>query len=149
MLPSSIDTGTETTTAFLHSCSTLTRFGSTANSSATRRSCSLAMSYGFSRRCDSGSSSVVTDAPSALGRWKNRCKWGAEYRTLCDRERHLAEGRAAVVGRERDQREGVVAGGQRVPVRVATGQAERVTAGQQVAHANKQAEVPVGSARQL
>src|SRR2546430_9959289 len=95
MLPSSIVTGTETTTAFLHSCRTLTRLGSTPNSSATRRSCSLAMSYGFSRRCDSGTSSVVTDAPSALGRWESRRKWRTEYTKLLDRERHLAVGPAA------------------------------------------------------
>src|SRR5919206_4355186 len=73
--PSSIVTGTETTTAFLHSWRTLTRFESIANSAASRRSCSFARSYGFSRRCDAGASIVVTEAPSALEREKSRCKW--------------------------------------------------------------------------
>ena len=42
VLPSSIDTGTETSTDFLHSERTLIRFGSTPNVSPTRRSCARA-----------------------------------------------------------------------------------------------------------
>src|SRR3954471_16800011 len=61
--PSSIDTGTETETAFLHSWRTLTRFGSIAKVFATFRSCCFAISYGFSRRWDEGASTVVTLAP--------------------------------------------------------------------------------------
>src|SRR5919201_2450274 len=141
MRPSAIVTGTETTTAFLHSWRTLTRFGSIANSAATRRSCSFARSYGFSRRCDSGTSSVVTGAPSALGRWKSRCKRRAEYRPLFDRERHLAAGREAPVGRDRRQRQRVVAGRQRVPVRVPAGQPEGVAPRQKVAHPDEEAEL--------
>src|SRR5919202_250097 len=75
IVPSSIVTGAETTTAFLHSWKPLTRFESIANKSATRRSCSFARSYGFSRRCDTGASIVVTEAPSALDEEKSRCKW--------------------------------------------------------------------------
>src|SRR5690349_14399625 len=144
MVPSSIVTGTETTTAFLHSCRTLTRFGSTPNRSATRRSCSLAMSYGFSRRCDSGTSSVVTDAPSRLGRRKTAANSGLEYKELLDRESHLAVGPAGAVRRDRGQREGVVTLWQGVPVRIAAGETERVAAGQQVAHADEQPEVGAG-----
>src|SRR6476469_6435921 len=61
--PSSIATGTDTDTAFLQSCSTLTRFGSITKACATRRSCSRAISNGFSRRCETGASTVVTYTP--------------------------------------------------------------------------------------
>src|ERR671935_112283 len=60
VVPSSIATGMETATAFLHCCRTLTRFGSIANVCATRRSCDFAISYGFSRRWEAGASTVVT-----------------------------------------------------------------------------------------
>src|SRR3954469_5884247 len=60
VVPSSIDTGIETETAFLQSWRTLTRFESIAKASATRRSCSRAISNGFSRRCETGASTVVT-----------------------------------------------------------------------------------------
>src|SRR3990170_607848 len=53
--PSSIDTGIETSTDFLHPESTRIRFGSSAKISPTRRSCALASSNGFSRRWDSAS----------------------------------------------------------------------------------------------
>src|SRR5919201_1187320 len=60
VVPSSIATGIETPTAFLHFSRTLTRFGSIANVFATLCSCAFAMSYGFSRRCESGASTVLT-----------------------------------------------------------------------------------------
>src|SRR5438046_9486827 len=53
----------DTDTAFLHSWRTLTRFGSIAKTWATRRNCSRAISNGFSRRCETGTSTVVTSAP--------------------------------------------------------------------------------------
>ena len=59
-MPSSIVTGIETTTAFLHSCRTFTRRWSISKMSATRRSCARAIWKGFSRRWDSGASTVVT-----------------------------------------------------------------------------------------
>src|SRR5919201_5760666 len=62
VVPSSIATGIETPTAFLHFSRTLTRFGSIANVFATLCSCAFAMSYGFSRRCEIGASTVVTCA---------------------------------------------------------------------------------------
>src|SRR6187455_3121667 len=49
-VPSSIATGIDTSTVFLHSPRTRTRFGSTPNVSPTRVSCERASSYGFSRR---------------------------------------------------------------------------------------------------
>src|SRR5713101_83014 len=63
VLPSSIETGTETASAFLHSWRTLTRLGSIANVAATFLSCDLAISKGFSRRCETGASTVVTSTP--------------------------------------------------------------------------------------
>src|SRR5919109_930916 len=66
MVPSSIETGTETTTAFLHWRSTLMRFWSMPNERATRCSCCCAIANGFSRRWLSGSSTVVTaESPSS------------------------------------------------------------------------------------
>src|ERR1700675_2406554 len=53
--PSSMDTGIETSTAFLHWERTRIRFGSSAKISPTRRSCVFASSNGFSRRWDSAS----------------------------------------------------------------------------------------------
>src|SRR5437868_13744427 len=53
-------TGTETSTAFLHAPRTATRFGSMSNASATRRSWLRAISNGFSRRCETPASTVVT-----------------------------------------------------------------------------------------
>src|SRR3954470_7795823 len=131
MSPSSIVTGTETTTAFLHSWRTLTRLGSTANNSATRRSCSFAMSYGFSRRCDSGTSSVVTSGAS-----------------LFDREGEFSLSRPAAVRRHRGEGQRVVARRQRVPVRITAGQAERIGAGKQVAQPDQQPELGAVRARQ-
>src|SRR5437870_4367368 len=58
--PSSMETGTETATAFLHFSRTLMRFGSIANVFATLPSWAFAISYGFSRRCERGASTVVT-----------------------------------------------------------------------------------------
>ncbi len=49
--PSSSDVGIDTSTAFLHSCRTLTRRWSIPNVSATLSSCCCASANGFSRRC--------------------------------------------------------------------------------------------------
>src|SRR3954454_13691364 len=59
--PSSMPTGTETSTDFLHPLRTLTRFWSMSNIDATRRSCARAISNGFSRRCEIGASTDVTE----------------------------------------------------------------------------------------
>src|SRR2546421_2543126 len=138
--PSSIVTGTETTTAFLHSWSTLTRFESTANCSATRRSCSFAIAYGFSRRWDTGTSIAVTDAPWRQDRLKSRRKWRPKYRPSPDRELHRPDRRAAPVRRHRGQSQRVVAGREQVPLRVAACEPEGVAARQQVAHPHEQSE---------
>src|ERR671936_3038070 len=60
VVPSSICTGIDTTSAFLHCWKTFTRLGLIANVCATRRSCDFAISYGFSRRWEAGASTVVT-----------------------------------------------------------------------------------------
>src|SRR5689334_4442455 len=65
--PSSIVTGIETTTAFLHFESTLTRLSSMLKALATLRSCSCAISYGFSRRCETDSWIEATFIRSFVG----------------------------------------------------------------------------------
>src|SRR4051794_9276609 len=126
-------TGIETTTAFLHSCKTFTRRWSISKMSATRRSCCRAIWKGFSRRWDSGASTVVTKA---------------EYRSLLDRERDRADGRRARARRRRDETDAVAAGVEAVAVRVAAGEADRDAAGQQVAQSREQAE-PLAAAPEL
>ena len=54
-------TGTETSTAFLQLPRTLIRFASMWKVDPTRRSCSRAISNGFSRRCETGASTAVTE----------------------------------------------------------------------------------------
>src|SRR6476661_6376232 len=54
-------TGTETSTDFLHAPSTRTRLSSMPKVAATRPSCAFAISNGFSRRCEIGASTVVTE----------------------------------------------------------------------------------------
>src|SRR5262245_5330913 len=60
MCPSSIVTGMATVTAFLQFERTLTRSSSMLNARATLRSCSWAISKGFSRRCETDASTAVT-----------------------------------------------------------------------------------------
>src|SRR5215510_1383449 len=139
IVPSSIVTGIETTTAFLHSCRTFTRRWSMSKMSATRRSCSRAIWNGFSRRWDSGASSVVTEAP----RSETCCK-RAEYRPLLDAERErLARGRAVARG-EGDQPHLIAPGLQHIAAWAAPGEADRDPAGQEVAQAREQADPPLG-----
>src|SRR5712691_595666 len=121
--PSSIVTGMETASDFLHSWRTLTRFGLIAKTLATRRSCSRAISNGFSRRCVTGASTVVTSTPfsaqiEAFSGWAGR--------SLLDRDPDRPDRRGSCVGPECDQPELVVAGGKYGTGRVATGHAERI-----------------------
>ena len=66
-MPSSIVTGIETSTAFLHFSRTLIRFGSIPNVCPTLRSCWRASSSGFSRRCV-GASAVDIAVSFSRGR---------------------------------------------------------------------------------
>src|SRR3954453_2453965 len=133
MLASSIVTGIERTTAFLHSCRTFTRRWSISKMSATRRSCSRAISNGFSRRWDSGASTVVTSG---------------EYRSLLDRERDRPARRRAGARRGRDEADAVAARVEQLTGRVAAGERDRDPAGQQVAQADGQP-APLAAAPQL
>src|SRR5262249_9854703 len=129
VVPSSIATGIETDTAFLHSWRTLTRFGSIAKTFATRRSCSRAISNGFSRRCETGASTVVTSTPfsAQIGTF-----WlGA--RSLLDRERHRPDGRRPRLGAVGEETELVGAAREDLAGGVASGDAERVPSRQHVA----------------
>src|SRR5215212_11869936 len=123
----------ETDTAFLHSWRTFTRFGSMAKVLATRCSCSRAISNGFSRRCETGASTVVTSAPFSA---QMRRIWlGA--RSLLDRERDRFAGRRAGIRAVGDQAQLVLAARQRSARRVASGDAERVTPRQHVTQSCK------------
>src|SRR5712691_1432450 len=131
VLPSSIETGTETASAFLHSCRTLTRFGSIPNVSATFLSCDLAISKGFSRRCETGASTVVTSAPfsAQMGTFLA----GPGRRSLLDRETDCPGRRRTRIGRERHQPELIFAALEHGACRVATGHPERIATRENVA----------------
>src|SRR5919199_2112651 len=140
--PSSIRTGIETATDFLHSWRTLTRLASMSKTSATRRSCSRAIWNGFSRRCDSGASTDVTGR-SFAGCWKKALfarRKRAEYTPSSDPERDRAGGRGAGLGRLRDHAELVQAACQARAGGAAAGEPELEAAGQHVAEASEQAE---------
>src|SRR5919201_706404 len=132
VVPSSIATGTDTDTAFLHSWRTLTRFGSIANACATRRNCSRAISKGFSRRCETGASTVVTSAPfsAQIGTF-----WLGLRSLLLDREGHGFDGRRPAGGAVREEAQLVRAARQNGAGGVAPGDAERVATGKHVAQA--------------
>src|SRR6266545_935066 len=136
VVPSSIATGTDTDTAFLHSWRTFTRFGSRAKTWATRRNCSRAISNGFSRRCETGASTVVTSAPFAAQMGTFRLGG----RSLLDREWHRLDSRQAWIGAVREQSQLVLPARQDGARRVASRDAERVAAGQHVAQTREQAD---------
>src|SRR4051812_19690440 len=133
--PSSMPTGTETSTAFLHAPSTLTRLDSIPNVVATRCSCSRAMSNGFSRRCDAGASTAVTACSFA----SENCR--AECTPSLQSEGQLAATRLADVHGERDDADLVRAGRQQLSVRAAAGEPERVATRKHVAEARKRADL--------
>src|SRR5882724_2106197 len=147
VVPSSIDTGTETESAFLHSCRTLTRFGSIANVSATFLSCDLAISNGFSRRCETGASTVVTSAPFSAQMRAFLLLLGGV--SLLDRETDRSDRRRPGLGREGHQPELVVAFGQDGPCLVATGHPERIATRQDIAQARQQSDAAALRAPQL
>src|SRR5204863_6473446 len=124
----------ETDTAFLHSCSTLTRFGSIAKTLATRRSCSRAISNGFSRRCETGASTVVTSTPfsSQIG------AFGLGGRSLLDGEGDRPGRRRTGLGAVREQAQLVIAAREDLPRGVTSGDAERVATRQHVAQPREQ-----------
>src|SRR5262245_30486619 len=66
--PSSIRVGTETETHFLHSRRTFSMLSSILIRPAVWRSWLLAISHGFSFRCEDGASTVVTAAAPLLVR---------------------------------------------------------------------------------
>src|SRR6266542_1956309 len=136
MLPSSIVTGAETMIAFLHSCRTLTSRWSMSKISATRRSCSRAIWNGFSRRWDSGASTVVTRSPPQA------LSWAKTAAKLQDPEADRpAQDRPARRG-DRGEPDPVAPALEPVAVGVAAGQPDRDLAGQHVAEAREQTEAP-------
>src|SRR5919202_2057380 len=145
VVPSSIATGIDTETAFLHSWSTLTRLSSIRNAVATFRSCARAMSKGFSRRCEAGASSVVTERllfpvkralfgpRGSIGRRPN-----APVRLSLDRERDDVRDRGAAVRRVCDEADPVIPRRQHAALRIAAGDAVRVATGEHVAQPREQ-----------
>src|SRR5919201_4946713 len=131
IVPSSIVTGTETTTAFLHSWRTFTRRWSMSKISATRRSCSRAIWNGFSRRWDSGASTVVTRAPPQVVSW---AKTAAKLPDPeADRPAHHRPARR----RDSGEADPVGPRGQQLAVGVAAGEPDRHLAGQHIAEARE------------
>src|SRR6187455_2341244 len=125
-------TGIETSTLFLHSCNTFTRFCSMPKTSATRRSWSRAMSNGFSRRCETGAR-VDTDVSFLQG------VCGAIL--LLDGEADELPAGGAGKARDRGDADAVLPLAERVAGRAAPGQSEGVLAGEQVAEADERAEL--------
>src|SRR5919197_4241201 len=153
-VPSSMPTGIATTTAFLHSESTLTRFESISKTSATRRSCSRAMSYGFSRRCETGASTVTCRSLWTWERPDLLAKRRPEYTRLADSERERAACRRAPRGRHGDDPELVDAASELGPGGAAAGDPELVAAREHVPQAGEEAEpdaplVPQGDVEPL
>src|SRR6266550_2849502 len=147
VLPSSIETGTETASAFLHSWRTLTRFGSIPKVSATLLSCDLAISKGFSRRCETGASTVVTSAPfsAQMGTFLA----GPGRRSLLDCETDRPGRRRSRIGRERHQPQLIIAAREHGACRVATGHPERIATRKNVAQARKQSDATAVGTPQL
>src|SRR5688500_20289999 len=109
----------ETSTVFLHRSRTLIRFGSIAKVFPTRRSCSRAISYGFSRRWVGTSAVVIRLLPAWLARWR-----AGVYASGRPRARRGSENPEAYdlrlrrpVRRERDDPQPVGAAGERAPTR--------------------------------
>src|ERR1051326_677293 len=140
VLPSSIETGIATSTAFLHSCRTLMRFWSIPKTSPTSLSCSRAIWKGFSRRCDTASVAATT---LSFRRMRG------EYTCLFDRE--LDHGNACRAGQTRHCRhaKSVPTLGQCVARRGATGEAERVATGQQIAQCGERPELVTSAVEQI
>src|SRR4029079_791836 len=111
-------TGMETSTAFLHVPSTRTRLSSIPKVAATRPSCAFAISNGFSRRCEIGACTVVTE-------WR-------VYGPSPEAERKAPLARRTGLHGVGDHAEHVVAGRQALAVRATAREAEGVAARQHV-----------------
>src|SRR3990172_7616156 len=143
--PSSIRTGTETATVFLHSERMLIRFGSTAKISPTRRTCPFASSNGFSRRCVTGASvALIDDLLSRSRRRRVYARAGDRLPVLApsvatpnhglsDTKAHGRRGRVAAPDGRRDDTQLVRARPEPGAGGPAAGEAERVSAGKEVA----------------
>src|SRR5882757_7918342 len=111
-------TGTDTSTAFLHAPSTRTRLSSMPKVAATRPSCAFAISNGFSRRCEIGASTVLTE-------WR-------VYGPSAESERETPDARVPGLHRVGHDPEDVVAGRQALAVGASAREAERVPPRQHV-----------------
>src|SRR4051812_24881311 len=104
----------ETSTAFLHSPRTLTRLASMSNVVATRCSWSRAISRGFSRRCEVGASTVVTETAQRV------------YGGSPERERETPTAQQAALDRVADDLDDVVSRRKKLTVGPPAGETERV-----------------------
>src|SRR5579872_3161196 len=129
VLPSSIPTGMETSTDFLHTPSTATRFGSMSNASATRRSWLRAISNGFSRRWVAPASTAVTVRSLSERSEAPRIR---VYDRSSELEREAATAGRAAVRRIGDDGCRVMTGAERPPCGACAGEPERIAAGQRV-----------------
>src|SRR5258705_10227009 len=126
VVPSSSATGTETSTAFLHVPSTRTRLSSMPKVAATRPSCAFAISNGFSRRCEIGACTVVTE-------WR-------VYGPSPEAEPEAPPARVPGLHRIGDHPEHVVARGQQLAVRATAREAEGVAAREHVPEPRERAD---------
>src|SRR5438270_1016295 len=128
-------TGTETSTAFLHAPRTATRFGSMSNASATRRSWLRAISKGFSRRCETPASTVVTGV--SFSEVDSRIR---VYDRSSEGKSELSPARRPAVRRVGEDDGHVPAWRKRGAAGAAAGEPERVHAREHVADAREETE---------
>src|SRR5688500_5873630 len=140
----------ETSTVFLHRSRTLIRFGSIAKVFPTRRSCSRAISYGFSRRWVGTSAVVIRLLPAWLARWRAGVYASGRYRARRGSENPEPYdlGLGGAVRRERDHPQPVRATRKDAPTRPSAGQPDRVPARKDVAQPRQDAQ-PLATAPEL
>src|SRR5581483_7713124 len=112
---------------------------------ATRRSCSRASSNGFSRRCETETSTAVTACSSSERSGGDSPRAGRVYVRSPDRQRYAPAARRAPADRHGDDLDGVPPRREGPPVGAAPGQPEHVAAWEHVAQARQQTEPPAAA----
>src|SRR5688500_1709502 len=140
----------ETSTVFLHRSRTLIRFGSIAKVFPTRRSCSRAIAYGFSRRWVGTSAVVIRLLPARLARWRAGVYASGTWRAKRGSENPEADDLClgGPVRWKRDDSQPVGAARERAAARSSAGQPEGVSARQDVAQPGEHAQ-PLASPPEL
>ncbi len=116
---------------------------------ATRRSCARAISNGFSRRCETGASTVVTSCSFSRANRRKSAYAARVYDRSSEGESELSTARRTGIDRIGDDAHDVPAGRQPPPVGAASGEPERVPAGEHVAQARQQTDLRSAGAPEL